>query len=271
MPSRALCRTLSPSRRGAGAWVRMIVGALRRGEQLGGQAGRRRTASRPAGQPAQEGLARHRDQQRQAEARLQFGQPAQHGEGGLADRCRGRTPCRDRGSAARARCRPAVSAASRARRKRRCGRKSRPAGHRRGVAMPALLHRMHDDQPGRRRRQRGIERRIGKAVNVVEIIDALRQRPALHLGREAIDGERERLSPCSAGTTAASRAISISGGTGFRIGIGRRRADIDDVGAVGQQAPRHARCAASGSRYFPPSEKQSSVMLRMPRIFMRIK
>ena len=54
----------------------------------------------------------------------------------------------------------------------------------------------------------------------------------------------------------------------LRIRIGRRRADIEDVGAVLQAARGACASAASGARYLPPSEKESSVMLRMPRIFM---
>ena len=67
-----------------------------------------------------------------------------------------------------------------------------------------------------RLRQLGIERGIGKAVNVVEIVDALRQAPSAAPRCEKLSMESERPFAFSAGTTAASRAISTSGATAPR-------------------------------------------------------
>jgi len=49
------------------------------------------------------------------------------------------------------------------------------------------LHRVHDDEPGPRRRQFRIKRRVGKALDVVQEIDAAGDREALHLGQKAVD------------------------------------------------------------------------------------
>ena len=51
----------------------------------------------------------------------------------------------------------------------------------------AALHGVHDDEPAPRRRQFRIKRRVGKALDVVQEIDAAGDREALHLGHKAVD------------------------------------------------------------------------------------
>ena len=53
------------------------------------------------------------------------------------------------------------------------------------------LHHVHHDELHVRIRQRRIKGGIGKAVDVVEIINPLRNRPTLHIDGETVDGERQ--------------------------------------------------------------------------------
>ena len=182
-----------PARR-RGSWVRMII------DPLPG----RRTARRPAwrrrrlaalapGQRPQEGLARNRHQNRQAKRLLQLRKPAQHDEGGLRLRPRKRPMPGSRISRSRAmparleRREPAFEEGDNAVEDVGRGLVVAPS------AGPSLLHRMHHDQLRVGRGERRVELGMRKAVNVVEIIDALRKRPALVSGAEAVDRERRCL------------------------------------------------------------------------------
>ena len=74
----------------------------------------------------------------------------------------------------------------------------------------------------------------------------------------------------SAATTGASRAISISGATRLRHrGLDDAAPMIEDVGAVSHSRARMRERRLAARDICPPSENESSVMLRMPRIFMR--
>src|SRR6202789_3631617 len=70
-----------------------------------------------------------------------------------------------------------------------------------------------------------------------------------------------------AATTGASRAISTSGATVFASGLDDA-APRSRTSAPPSISARACASAAPGARYFPPSENESSVMFRMPRIFM---
>ncbi len=131
----------------------------------------------------------------------------------------------------------------------------------------ARLHHVHHDQPGGRLRQLAIERGLGKAVNIVEIVDALAQRPALHLGRETVDGKRKPLLPSGpeprrpAGRSRYRARPAIASGW-------EEAAPMSMMSAPLCASDWACKIAAPACRYLPPSEKLSLVMLRMPRIFM---
>src|SRR6185437_3945122 len=82
-------------------------------------------------------------------------------------------------------------------------------------------------------------------------------------GSEKLSIEREM--PPSAGSTASSRAISMSGGTPRESGL-EDAAPMSSTSAPCATSARPCAIAAAGSRYFPPSKKESSVTFRMPKI-----
>ena len=169
---------------------------------------------------------------------FQLRQAAQDGEGRLRLGCPEKTPCRDRGSAA-PRAMPARSSARKPARRRNAGSadpRSRSAATSTRVARAALLHRMHDDQLGPACRERRIERGIGKTLDIVQIIDALRQRPALDSGAKTVDGERQGHLP-SARRRRAPAARSPSG-----------RCDRLRVRIADDAAPRSRIVCAIGQR-----------------------
>ena len=99
-----------------------------------------------------------------------------------------------------------------------------------------------------------IERGIGKAVNVVEIIHPLRQRPALHLGRETVDRERSalvfqaRASPRPAGRFRRPAPPAVASGWEDAAPMSRMSAPFCQQRAAMRQR-------RLGARNLPPSEK----------------
>ncbi len=64
-----------------------------------------------------------------------------------------------------------------------------------------------------------------------------------------------RLRAFSAGTTDASRAISIAGATGLASGLEEARADIENIGAVLQHSFSRMRQRRLGREIFPAVRK----------------
>ena len=164
-----------------------IIRPLGHREHLGRHAGLLRPV-RP-GQGLEEGFARHRDQQRQAEASASSGsRPSTVSEVcGLVPRKKPMPGSRISRSGAM----PAsVSAVSRFSKKAKMRSKIASGGISMRVAMPCSCTVCITISLALEPRQLRIKRRIGKAVNVVEIIHALLQRPALHRRRETVDRKR---------------------------------------------------------------------------------
>ena len=108
----------------------------------------------------QEGLPRHRNQDRQPERLLERRKSARRTSKEASGRSPGKSPCRGPGSAARGQCRPLRGAASLRPKKVRT-RSTMSAGRCRPASAPgALLDRMHDDQLRVGRREPRIDLRM---------------------------------------------------------------------------------------------------------------
>ena len=136
--------------------------------------------------------------------------------------------------------------------------KDRPAAPGRAPATACMTTSRHA-----RRGQIGVERRVGKTLDVVEIVDAARQRETLRLGLQSCRPRSAMPSAASAAITGSSRRISSSGDTGCAA-ILLAAAPRSTTSAPPAASRRACAIAAAGSRKRPPSENKSSVMLRMP-------
>jgi hypothetical protein len=96
---------------------------------------------------------------------------------------------------------------------------------------------MHHDQLRTRRRQFGIERLMRKALNVVQEVRILADRPALNLNRIAIDGERAPLGLKRSDNGSKARDLDVWR-HGFCLGIGRCATEIECIRTAPKQIPR---------------------------------
>jgi len=238
-----------------------VVGALKGGEEFGGETCGATVPGVPAGDLAQKGFAGHRDKHRQAERASQLRQGAEHREGrfGIGTQEKSHSGIEDEAGARDARLQELGDAPF----EERDATGDDFLGWNIHVRGPApFLYGMHDDEFRVRRCERGIEFGIGEPLDVVEIGNVPFKRPALHDWRERVDGNRNALFHQLRHNRFQPRDFDFRrDGGGF--GIGRCRTDVERICATGHQ--RACASAASGARKRPPSENESSVMLRMPK------